>query len=96
MYIQYSGPNASRAPGPFARFVGAIVAAAVLVIAFFLGIVFLISAVIALTVIGAVLSYRARKYRPREQSPTGGQVLEGEWSEVSRSGPVEDEERRQG
>ncbi len=89
MYIQYSGPNAPRAPGPVARFFGAVLAAAVLVIAFFLGIVFLISAVIALTVIGGVLAYRARKYRPRDEAPGGGQVLEGEWHEVSRSGPGE-------
>ena len=74
-----------------------LVAAAVLVLAFFLGVVFLISAVIALTIIGAVLSYRARKYRSRggPRPPGGeggrqGEVLEGEWREVrpsERRGP---------
>lgn len=97
MYIQYSGSSSPRAPGPIARFVAAIVAAGVLVLAFFLGIVFLISAVIALTIFGAVLSYRARKYRSRSgPQPPGdggarqGEVLEGEWQEVrpsDRQGP---------
>ena len=97
MYIQYSSSSSPRAPGPIARFVAAIVAAAVLVLAFFLGIVFLISALIALTIIGAVLSYRARKYRSRGgPQPPGsapgrqGEVLEGEWREVrpsDRRGP---------
>jgi hypothetical protein len=97
VYIQYSGSSSPRAPGPVARFLAAIVAAAVLVLAFFLGVVFLISAVIALTIIGAVLSYRARKYRSRGGPPPPGggaarqgEVLEGEWQEVSpseRQGP---------
>jgi hypothetical protein len=97
VYIQYSGSSSSRAPGPIARFVAAIVAAAVLVLAFFLGVVFLISAVIALTIIGGVLSYRARKYRSRggprpaaDGSRRQGEVLEGEWREVrpsDRQGP---------
>ena len=97
MYIQYSGSSSPRAPGPIARFVAAIVAAGVLVLAFFLGLVFLVSAVIALTIVGAVLSYRARKYRSRGgPQPPGagatrqGEVLEGEWQEVrpsERQGP---------
>ncbi len=97
MYIQYSGSSSPRAPGPIARFFAAILAAGVLVLAFFLGVVFLISAVIALTIFGAVLSYRARNYRSRggPQPPGGGtprqgEVLEGEWQEVrpsDRQGP---------
>ena len=85
MYIQYSGSSAPRPPGPLARIVAAIVGVAILVVAFFLGIVFLISALIALAVFGAVVSWRMRKYRPRGEPRPDGRVLEGEWREVSNA-----------
>ena len=85
VYIQYSGSTAPRAPGPFARVVAAIVAAAVLVVGLLLGVVFFVSAMIALSVLWAVLSWRSRKYRGRAATRAGdGEVLEGEWHEVSR------------
>ena len=97
VYIQYSGSTSNRAPGPIARIVAAVIAAAVLVVAFVLGFVFLISAVIALLIIGGVMSYRLRKYRPKGPGPArgpasggpSGQTLEGEWQEVrpGRDGP---------
>jgi len=91
VYIQYSGSTSNRAPGPVARILAAIVAAAVLVVAFVLGFVFLISAVIALVVIGGVMSYRMRKYKSKgpgmRSGPVpgqpSGQTLEGEWQEVA-------------
>jgi predicted lipid-binding transport protein (Tim44 family) len=85
VYIQYSGSRAPRPPGPFARIVAAIVGVAILVVAFFLGVVFLISALIALAIFGAVVSWRMRKYRPRGETRPDGRVLEGEWREVSNA-----------
>jgi len=82
VYIQYSGPNAPRAPGPIARVLAAVVAAVVLVVGVFLGVVFFISALIALAVIGAVVSWRVRNHRPRYQAHSGGRTIEGEWREV--------------
>ena len=85
VYIQYSGSTAPRAPGPFARVVAAVVAAAVLVVGLVLGVVFFVSAMIALGILWGVLSWRSRKYRDRGASRDGaGEVLEGEWHEVSR------------
>lgn len=101
VYIQYSGSTSNRAPGPVARILAAVVAAAVLVVAFVLGFVFLISAMIALVVIGSVMSYRMRKYKPKGPGPArghapgrpSGQTLEGEFQEVA---PGRDDSRSPG
>jgi hypothetical protein len=83
VYIQYSGPNAPRAPGPIARVLAAVVAAIVLVAGIFLGLVFFVSALIALAVVGTIVSWRVRKNRPRDEPRRGGRTIEGEWREVS-------------
>ncbi len=83
VYIQYSGPNAPRAPGPIARVLAAVVAAIVLVVGIFLGLVFFVSALIALAVVGTIVSWRVRKNRPRNEPHPGGRTFEGEWREVS-------------
>jgi hypothetical protein len=101
VYIQYSGSTATRPPGPIARIFAAIVAAAVLVVAFFLGVVFLISAVIALAIIGAVIAWRTRHLRREirrevRREAAGGRVLEGEWHEVRSGEGWEEDGRRPG